>query len=264
VTKEKDKPIILRIADWRQGRRSGLFEALQLLLIGVYVTTVVAPHVRITEATILSTQGSFLRTFCNLFFVIDATAVFVFSMSQRPPKNKTLRAQKTIFALGAFLTDLLLVVLSFLRPLRVLRPIMVARRLSASTQHSRRKNNKKVDTDVEHFVRATGLIWQRIKFSFLILYSLALIICSTATLILESELRGTGNIRNYANSVWYCIGEMTLTGTQYNADTLAGRSYTVLLLVMGFGVTGLFTTNFPRGLRAGLTPKKLDEIKPED
>jgi hypothetical protein len=250
-----------RLANWREGSQSGLFEFLQLALIGVYVLTVIAPHVNGLESSFFNSKALALRIICNSFFVIDACIVLYYGISILPETRGVARSRELMAALGGFLLDVSLVIFSFLRPLRVLRPILVFRRFGVATQHTPGNALTKIGQSRSFYAQASSQLWLKCKFVFLFLYSIALILSSTATLILESELRGSGNIRNYASAVWYSIGEMTLTGSQYNVETLSGRSYSVLLLVMGFGIVGLFTASFSKLIKASLTAAEFDSVE---
>ena len=97
---------------------------------------------------------------------------------------------------------------------------------------------------------------------FLMTYSLVLIVLSTAVLVLGAEklIDKPDAIKTLADAVWYCVGQVTLTGSQYGLYTTSGRMYAGVLLLMGLGLAGLFGRFLERLIRNSLTYSDKDFI----
>jgi len=226
-------------------RHSNIFEWLQVFLIGLYVACEVAPVTRIHLLhAFLGSHSHQLETGIKLFFLVDA--ILILGESAIHWKSEPSRRPS---AIAWFLVDLALIFLTALRPFRVLRPILVLRQFSSATEKKRSNDRQKTSTHVT----AVELI-------FLLIYSFVLIVFSTAVLILGAEksvqqqvLVQHESVRTLADAVWYCVGQITLTGTQYGLYSTSGRIYAGVLLLMGLGIAGLFGRFFERLIRNSLT-----------
>ena len=163
-----------------------------------------------------------------------------------------------------FVADISLVFLAALRPLRLLRPILVLRRFGSVTTRndgdSAENNRREEDT---YFAIIAGAL-KKIRYVMLILYAFVLMALSTSGLILQSELAvgNAANIRTYGNALWFSIGQLTLTGSQYGPVTLWGRTYSVILLLLGLGIVGLFANSFEHIWTEGLRKRGAQPIAP--
>jgi hypothetical protein len=248
------------IARWRNETYASWFEAIQVIAVGVYVLTLIAPYVDgLRLSTPLYAHAGLIQLMCNAFFVLDALVVLGYALAQRVAEPKFLRASQNLKAWSTFLFDCALVLLSVLRPLRVLRPILVLRRFSSATEHSTRgKNRTRSKNSSPYWVLMTK-IFSRSRYAVLFLYSFLLITTSDAVLVLQAEKRegSLSTIHTLGDALWFCVGEVTLTGSQYNPITLEARLYTLLLLALGLATAGIFASSFRRIFEESLSSKEV-------
>jgi voltage-gated potassium channel len=126
------------------------------------------------------------------------------------------------------LLDLAIVVLPFLRPIRVLR---VLRFLRAGTTFTRSTARLRA-AFVSH-----GL-------HFVLLFA-AIVVFACAGIVLGVERNAAGsNIHNFADALWWAIVTVTTVGYGDRFPvTEAGRGVAVLLMLVGIGLIGVITAN---------------------
>jgi voltage-gated potassium channel len=138
--------------------------------------------------------------------------------------------------------DVLTVVVPFLRPLRLLRIIIVSARL---------------------WSEARLLIYQR-TFSTVAMTSLVSALAA-ATLVYAVERGGDGPIQTYPDALWWAAATVTTVGYgDVFPKTAAGRGIAFLLMLVGISVFGLLTARvaalFVQANEEDEAGQKLDEI----
>jgi voltage-gated potassium channel len=138
--------------------------------------------------------------------------------------------------------DALTVLLPFLRPLRLLRIIVISARL---------------------WTEARVLIYQR-TFSTIAMTSLISALAA-ATLVYGVERGGDGPIQTYPDALWWAAATITTVGYgDVFPKTPAGRGIAVLLMLIGISVFGLLTARvaalFVEANEEDHNGRKLDEV----
>jgi voltage-gated potassium channel len=138
--------------------------------------------------------------------------------------------------------DVLTVLVPFLRPLRLLRILIVSARL---------------------WTEAKVLIYQR-TFSTVAMTAMVSSLAA-ATLVYAAERGGEGPIQTYPDALWWAAATITTVGYgDVFPKTAAGRGIAFLLMLIGISVFGLLTARvaalFVEANEEDLHGRKLDEV----
>jgi len=246
-----------RTAELREGSRAPWFETVQLVLVGIFVLMSVSRYINPLSHSFLVTNRTACLWVCQTYFFLDACLVLVYELTGDTSKKSRRGRDAVIAAWCLFGIDMALIFLTSVRFLRALKPVLVLRRIGAATEHATRSGHSVKNRWLLGYGLALKRVLSRWKFAITLSYSFALIVLSTAALILESEshLSIPNGIKSYADAVWYCIGQITLTGSQFGVYSFAGRAYSVLLLFLGLGIVGLFSKSLEPFVKNALSSK---------
>lgn len=128
--------------------------------------------------------------------------------------------------------DLVIVVVPFLRPLRLLRSARVLRllrltRIAALVGRSLR--------DVRRILTTRGV-------NYVLLITVAVVFLSAAAVVEFEKAEGQGNIRTFADGLWWAATTVTTVGYGDRFPvSAAGRGVAVLLMIMGITLFGVLT-----------------------
>jgi voltage-gated potassium channel len=152
-------------------------------------------------------------------------AIFALDISVR-----TYLAERKIDYLRRNWFDVMIVVLPFLRPLRVLRSVRAIRLLRAGPFLIR------VTANSRELLRHRGLQW-------VLLLGLA-IIFTCATIVWGLERNQGGTIGDYGDALWWAFATVTTVGYGDTTPvTTEGRAVAVFLMLVGISFFGWITAN---------------------
>lgn len=161
------------------------------------------------------------------FLALDWTiwAIFALDISVR-----TYLAEKKLAYLRRNWFDVMIVVLPFLRPLRVLRSVRAIRLLRAGPFLIR------VSANSRELLRHRGLQW-------VLLLGLVIIFAS-ATVVWGLEHNQGGTIDDYGDALWWAFATVTTVGYgDTTPTTTEGRAVAVFLMLVGISFFGWITAN---------------------
>ena len=146
---------------------------------------------------------------------------------------KTYLAPARARYLRAHWVDVLIVILPFLRPLRVARSARALRALSLI----------RIGVFALRLRASSGIILTRHHFGGTLAWTSLLVLASSVlTMLLERE--GGGAIDDVGTALWWALATVTTVGYgDVTPVTAAGRGIGVLLMFVGIGVFGLFAAN---------------------
>jgi voltage-gated potassium channel len=191
------------------------------------------------------------------FFVI--WAVFAVELSVR-----TYLAEKRISYLIRHWYDVLIVVVPFLRPLRIARSARAVRLLRIGRMAP---FLVRAAANARHLMRHRGLEW--------IMLGGVAIVFAGAGLVLAFENGGSGNIDDYGTALWWAMATVTTVGYGDSVpQTAEGRGIAVVLMLVGIAFFSWVTANiaaflveFGGGEVRGVTTHdlmaKLEELEEE-
>jgi hypothetical protein len=191
-------------------------------------------------------QSGHIETVIRILFLLDAILVLLSELFPSPGQ----RRHSTTGIWSWFFTDVALIFVTVLRPFRVLRPILVVRRFSRASEQSRAALIAGLEeSDAVPNVRT----FAEVKFIALMLYAFVLALLTSASLVHAAEqTAGLGHadaVHSFADALWFCVGEMTLTGSQYGIYSASARFDSVTLMFIGLGILGLFGSILQRFIR---------------
>jgi voltage-gated potassium channel len=132
------------------------------------------------------------------------------------------------------LFDLLIVVLPFLRPLRVIRSARAARLLGAG----------RATTFLGRGVQSAREILTRHNLHYVLMVGVAVVLVG-AVVVREYEHTASGsNIHTFPDALWWAISTTATVGGDKFPVTAGGRAVAVVLMLFGVGVFGLLAASF--------------------
>lgn len=130
--------------------------------------------------------------------------------------------------------DLLIVVLPFLRPLRIVRSARALRLLRLA----------RLGAFMGEIVVEAKRLLVRHSLHYVVLIAFAVVVGAAALVYAAEEVAGSGSIDSFGDALWWAIATVTTVG--YGDEfpvTPAGRGVAVFLMLVGIALLGVLTAN---------------------